>query len=127
MSSKTPKTITRAGYWREAYTRQDGTRVARAYVPPARIPGRGMAALTGRSLIDLEDYRHLSAFGYSFKKNARDREAPLRRATNAHGTTWAIRRLNALRTMFKNSEPTYHDRASHDINFVRQLHAEGKK
>jgi len=112
------KKVVRKGYHRSAYTRSDGTKVAATYVPPTLITDRG-APGKGPKLIDLTDYRHLSDFGYSFSKSRDDRAKALRKAINANGATWTIRRLNAIRNVSHRTNPSLSKKAEHDIKYVQ--------
>lgn len=112
------KQIVREGYKRKAYTRSDGTKVKATYVPPAKITDRG-APGKGPKLIDMKDDRHLHTYGYSFGKSAADRHHALDKASKTQGSTFVIRRLNALRTLHKTTDPGIARKASEDMTYVR--------
>jgi hypothetical protein len=125
------KTIVREGYHRKAYTRSayvraDGTKVAAtkvaaAWVPPARVPAKGMALVTGhkgKKLIDMKDYRHLRNYGYDFEEGVAPRKKALQKAIGVNGYLWTIHRLNALRTLSKNTMHGVHNKADHDLKHI---------
>jgi hypothetical protein len=136
--SKVP-TITRSGYHRKgyqrkAYTRSDGTRVAAAYVhpayvPPTKIPAKGMAVLTGHKgvkLIDMKDYRHLRDYGYNFEENMAKRRHALDKAMKANSHLWAIHRINAIRTLTKNTNQTVYNKAESDLHYAEETYKKYK-
>ncbi len=124
-----PKTIVRKGYHRKGYTRKDGTRVAPTDVPATRILAKGMAAKTGqkgKKLFSL-DGKHLKKYGYTLKKNVAERRIALNKAIKGEGHLWVIERLNALRILFKNTEPKLDKKLDKDVKYVQLHYKEYKK
>lgn len=85
------KAYTRHAHTRAPYVRKSGTHVRAAKVHATRVP-----ATRKKGLIPLKDYRHLGEFGYHLDRSSSTRHTALRKAADKYGTTWAIRRLNAL-------------------------------
>lgn len=124
-----PATITRIAYdkkahHRKSYVRKDGvkvkaTNVKAAHVPKTKIKDRG-APGKGKKVISMKDYRHLGKYGYSLKKVQERRHSALKKAAKKNGYSWAIRRLNAIATLFKNTEPKLSHKAIRDIKFMQK-------
>jgi hypothetical protein len=119
---------TRSAYHRKAYHRMDGTfvhaaDVAKTVVPPARIAARGRAAITGHKgakVINLvgPDEKHLGSYGYHIKEAQTTRHRALGKAVAHYEAVPVFRRLVALSTLFKNTEPSLSKRAHSDAKFV---------
>lgn len=117
---------TRQPYHRRAYHRVDGTfvhaaDVAKTYVPPVRIQARGAAAVTGhkgKKLIDMSDDKHLGTYGYHIKEAQTTRHRALGKAVVHYKPVPVFRRLVALGTLLKNTEPQLSQRARSDAKFV---------
>lgn len=134
MAGKEPKTILRVAYTRPAherrgYHRVDGTLVHAAHipathVPAARITARGRAAVTGhkgKKQIVMTDDKHLSAFGYHIKEAQDTRHRTLGKAVAHYKPLPVFRRLVALSTLLKNTEPALSKRARADAAFVHKM------
>lgn len=118
----TRKGYNRKGYTRKGYTRSDGTKVKKSYVPPTYVPpskikDRGLPG-KGPKIIDMTDERHLGKFGFSLKNSTSERHASENAAVEANGYAWVIRRLNAIRTLLKNTEPQYTKKITADMEYL---------
>lgn len=93
--------VRRKGYWRKAYTRSDGVRVKRTWVPATTFmvadrgkPGRGPKTIKIRS------EGALGGPGYA-EKSARARHAELRKSVRRDGYARTARRIAAIRGLGK--------------------------
>lgn len=116
----------RKGYTRSAYTRTDGTHVKATYVKPTHvkasyIPSQVDKWTKGKKIINLQDSRHLGEFGYTFSASKEDRHKALDEAVKKYGKTWAIRRLNAIGNISRNSRPGTFKKTKVDIEYLKSL------
>ena len=117
-------TIVRKAYTRKAYTRSDGTHVKATHVAATRIKDRG-APGKGPKVIPAESLKKnkLSAFGYSVSKSSDERKSAIRKAAREYGTLSTFRKLNALHTLNKRTNPTAYARLTKDVDYARKLNA----
>lgn len=112
--------IQRAGYFRKAYTRTDGTRVASTYVQPSCIKDRGNKG-KGPKLFTLKK-GVLGQYGYEDIKNmtADARHKALGRAVRANNGLEIFQRVNALAILNKNTNPSMATLARRDANWIKK-------
>lgn len=93
--------VRRKGYWRKAYTRSDGVRVKRTWVPATTfaVKDRGKKGW-GPKTIKIRDEGALGGPGYTHKM-ARQRHAALRRSVKRDGYAATARRIAAVRGLGK--------------------------
>lgn len=118
-----PHIIMREGFYRkaftrDAYTRADGTHVPKTHIPAAYVPAIKITPLGS----NMKDKRHLHDFGYGFHKIASVRRQSLEKAVKKEGYAYVIRRLNALRTLHKTTNPGYSKKADEDLHYVQKHH-----
>ena len=101
--------VRRKGYWRKAYTRSDGARVKKTWVPPTtfEIKDRGRPG-RGPKTIKIKSEGALGGPGYA-EKSAVKRHAALRRSVKRDGYARTARRLAAIRGLGKRTM-SQHDR-----------------
>ena len=109
--------IVRAGYYRKAYTRVDGTRVRGVYVPAKCIKDRGLPG-KGKKLFTVTRGA-LTEYGYSTKLSRDKRHRALSRAARALGRTDVIRKLNAVAVLNRNTNPTVARKFREDMKWVQ--------
>lgn len=114
-------TIVRVGYTRKAYTRSDGTRVKRAYVPPARITDRGLPG-KGQKIIPTLKKGVLAKFGYNSKESAVKRHTALLKAQSRESYRTVVDQLLAVRTLNKNINPKVAKVFGSDIQWLQSKH-----
>ena len=125
------------GYYREPYTRKDGTEVSGAWVGPSEVPpstfkieDRG-APGRGKKLIKLRKGGMVSPAGeYHVTSPASQRRRILKALitkemresgkTRDQAELSVYRRLLAMRTLFKNTEPEYARIIDSDMEYFKQ-------
>ncbi len=112
--------IRRSGYKRKAYTRKDGTRVKATYVKSRCIIDRGLPG-KGPKLIGKLKKGALAP--YSIKDNTKVREEILRKKVKSYGALDVFRKLNAVATLQKNTNPANSRKFIRDRNWVRRTFA----
>lgn len=114
--------VLRKGYSRAGYTREDGTRVARASVAPSCVPDKGAAGKTPAS-------RKFAEFGPNYlpgwhkDRSIEARHEALRRQTAREGCVRVIRKLTQLRNVTTDAPTEQKAKRDakwlHDQNFCR--------
>jgi len=115
-------TVKRKGYWRKEYTRKDGVKVKRTWVPAAtfKIPDRGKKG-RGKAIIPVSDGK-LTKLGYSTSLPAKKRRSALKKAIKKYGATSVFRMLNAQVILRKRIQRGAKKRFLADRNWVKSKH-----
>jgi hypothetical protein len=106
-------------YTRKAFTKKDGTKVSASKTPASCIKDVGKPG-KGKRLFVLRKGT-LSKYGYSTKISQQQRHAALRKAVDAGSRLVAIRKLNALAILNKNTHPARYCILRSDMKFVQGL------
>lgn len=120
MTSKCPiGKIRRSAYTRKSYTRKDGTRVKKTRVASKCVRDLGKPG-KGKKIFTLKK-GGLTKYGYKLAHNYEKRTAALKKSLKEYSPTTLIRKLNALRTLHKNTNPYYARKLTRDMEWVRKL------
>lgn len=111
-------TILREGYTRRAYTKSNGTRVRATYVDAVCIEDRGNPG-RGPSLIGPLEKGDLTSFGYHLSNSDRSRHIALGRVLEQDDARRVFRKLIALSTLQKNTNPRFSNVAYNDAYWVK--------
>jgi len=114
------------GYNRKSYTTKKGTKVPKTHVAPTCIKDRGLPGkiLDDFKVITISNKNKLSEQGYSINKNENARYRALLKAVEAYGYLSVLRKLVALRTLTRNSNPEQSE--IHDVD-IKKLQEWRKK
>ena len=118
--------ILKAGYYRKAYTRADGTRVKAIRVPPTCIKDVGLKG-KGPKILPTPKEGLLKKHGYSLSASTNDRRKALRKAMRSDGGLSVLRHLNLRRNFIKRSQPANYKKMSDDLKYVQKLYHSGIK
>lgn len=127
----------RRGYYREPYERKDGTKVAGAWVGPSEVssstfkiqdrglPGRGkkLIRLTKGGMVSPAGEYHVTspaAQRHKVLKSLITKEMRTRDKTRDEAELSVYRRLLAMRTLFKNTEPKYARTINADMDYFKK-------
>lgn len=115
-------TVHRKGYWRDAYTRKDGVKVPRTWIPATtyKIKDRG-APGRGPNLIHVKHNQDLIKYGYRFGESEQKRRSAIRKMLKDHKSRWVIWRLNAIRNLQHRTNPQLASKAKKDISYVQSI------
>lgn len=111
--------ILRKAYSRKSFTRSNGTKVSASKAPAACIKDLGKTG-KGKRLFVLRKGT-LSKYGYSTKISKAERHAALRRAVEDGSKTVAIKKLNALSILNRNTHPARARILRADMEYVQSL------
>jgi len=117
-SGYTRKSHHRKGYVNSHGTRVKPTTVKKTVVPATMIKDQGKPG-KGKRLIDMEDYRHLSKYGYDLSKTTSQRHSALNKAQKDNGYSWTVKRVNAVSVLQKNSNPENYSKLRSDLAYVQ--------
>lgn len=110
--------ILRKGYKRRGYTRANGTKVKATTVKAGCIKDRGKKGKGPKLITDLKKGT-LTQYGYSSKyRLVGERRPALKKAIKNLGALRVQRKLNAVATLNKNTNPTKSKRMKADANWV---------
>lgn len=121
--------IKRASYTRQAYTRVDGVKVRKSFVPASCIKDRGLPG-KGKKLINITDTGFLRDHGFSVAKSAKERRSALIKAMNdvgEGGYSKVIKKLNAVAILNKNTNPEMYRKLRSDMKYLQQKYRAGSK
>ena len=116
-----PGQIIRKGYTRKAYYRADGTYVSASKVKPVCISDKGNPG-KGPALIGKMKKGELTQFGYHLSSNATDRRKALTKAIKRYDALSVFRKINAISSLQKNTNPSYSAKARADANWISKNH-----
>jgi hypothetical protein len=91
-------------------------------VPAGKITDRG-APGKGHKVIPPESLKKykLRKYGSSTKKSATERQAAIRKAARAYGTLSTLRKINAIRTLNKRTNPLMYKKLTSDLRYAQRL------
>ena len=98
---------------RKGYHREDGTYVKQSCIKDRGAPGKG------NKLFDVTHPGILTSMGYSTFKPVTARHVAIERAVKKDGYAEIFRALNNLRVWNKRINPALADKATNDINYLR--------
>lgn len=106
-----------------SYTKKSGTRVK---VKASCIKEKGRKGPTRggsvkRRVIKISHPGSLKDLGYHLSDSTTLRDAALKKILKKYGFASSIRKLNAIATLFKTTEPRYHAKLQRDMNHIRKL------
>lgn len=115
-----PGYIRRKGY---SFTRKNGTRVT---VKSSCIKEKGRKGPTRggsvkRRVIKISHPGSLKDLGYNLSESTSLRDAALKKILKKYGFPSSIRKLNAIATLFKTTQPRYYTKLQRDMNYIRKL------
>ena len=107
------------GYNRKSYTTKKGTKIPKTHVGTTCIKDRGLPGkvLDEYKVITISNKNKLSEHGYSIKKSENARYRALLKAIEAYGYLSVLRKLVALRTLTRDSNPEQSQ--IHDIDIKK--------
>lgn len=111
------KQIMRVGYYRGAYTRNDGTKVKGHYVSPSCIKDQGRKG-RGAQILPKVEPGLLTKYGYSLSKKADIRRKALDKAIKKEGKLKILRRTVYIRTLNK-SKPLVYNKLNADVKHLQ--------
>ena len=114
--------IRRKGYWVKGYTRSDGVRVKRHWVPATCVKDTGRPGKTPKSQRVLPKLKPdgLGKYGYTTKKKADVRRRALAEGVSDVGYLKILRRLVAISNYNKRTTPTVHKKMRYDIGWLKK-------
>lgn len=106
-----------------SYTKKSGTRVK---VKASCIKEKGRRGPTRggsvkRRVIKISHPGSLKDLGYNLSESSSKRDFALKKILKSYGFASSIRKLNAIATLFKNTEPKYYTKLQRDMNYIRKL------
>ena len=125
--------VIREGYYRKPYTKKNGSRVKGIWIKPTCIkdqglPGRGYPLRApkskklqkpGKGIGPLKK-GVLGKHGYATKLSASERRTALDSAVGEYGAHRVLRRLNAIKTLSKRTNPKVSKKYFQDMKWVRK-------
>jgi hypothetical protein len=123
--------VKRKGYTRKSFTRRSGSRVRSVSVSSGCIKDRGYRSRlfqlkTGSMGIGPLKKGELRAFGYSPDESEESRHKSLRAASKKYSSLSVLRKLNALATYNKRTQPEHAVVYKADREYVSELHKKEK-
>jgi hypothetical protein len=109
---------------RSSYKKKDGTSVKSTCVPDKGKKGKTPERL--KVLPKFSGKLHLSQYGYSTEKLARDRRSSLKRASKKEGDLPVLRHLVLARNYSKSNKPVYQI-MNKDIKYLSREYKKTKK
>lgn len=121
----------RKGYTRKSFTRRSGSRVRSVSVSSGCIKDRGYRSRlfqlkTGSMGIGPLKKGELRAFGYSADDSEEKRHKSLRAASKKYSSLSVLRKLNALATYNKRTQPEHAIVYKADREYMSELHKKEK-
>jgi hypothetical protein len=110
--------IVRKGYIRKGYTKSDGTRVKSSRIPSICIRDLGLPG-KGKNLIGKLKSGTLSKYGYHAMVNPMMRHLALMKSVKYNTYATTVRKLNAIRTLTKNTDPRKSRIYGQDIKWLQ--------
>jgi len=98
---------------RDAYVRKDGTRVGASCIKDRGLPGKGAKLFTVKK-------GGLTKYGYRLDNSKQVRHQALGKARNHMPYARLIRKLNAIRILHKNTNPTYAKKLKQDMEWLKK-------
>ena len=123
-----PGQILKQGYVREAYTRKNGTKVAKKVVKPTCIKKRGAKVKyvppPGKKGIPPLKSGELSKHGYTKVKtlNPGQRKRALKSAVDEYGASMVMKKITALRTLQKRTNPELVEKFGDNLKWIRKTY-----
>jgi hypothetical protein len=110
------------GYYRNEYSKKDGTHLKRTYVDPTCIKNKG---LPGKTLNDhkpilIKNKELLHKHGYSTKNNSKKRFDALLNSAKNETYKSTVLHLSALRTLTKRSDPVHSQIYDEDMKRLKE-------
>ena len=123
--------VKRKGYTRKTFTRRSGSRVRSTSVSSGCIKDRGYRSRlfqlkTGSMGIGKLRKGELREFGYSAEASEEKRHKSLRAASKKYSSLSVLRKLNALATYNKRTQPEHSVVYKADREYVSKLHQREK-
>jgi hypothetical protein len=123
--------VKRKGYTRKNYTRRSGSRVRSVSVKSGCIKDRGYRSRlfqlkTGTMGIGKLRKGELREFGYSAEAPTESRHKSLRAASKKYSSLSVLRKLNALATYNKRTQPEHAVVYKADRDYVSEMHKKEK-
>ena len=105
---------------RDAYMRKDGTRVKASCIKDRGLKGKGAKLFTVRK-------GGLTKYGYRLDDDKTVRHQALGKARKHMPYAKLIRKLNAIRILHKNTNPTYANKLKQDMKWLKETRKTAKK
>ena len=117
------------GYDRKSYTTKKGTKVPKTHIGATCIKERGLPGkvLDEYKVITISNKNKLSEHGYSIKKSENTRYRALLKAIEDYGYLSVLRKLVALRTLTRNSNPEQSQIHNIDIKKLQEWRKKNPK
>lgn len=115
-----PGEILKDGYKRSSYTKKSGTTVPSTWVGPTCVKSATGSSKKGTKLFNLAR-DDLKPFGYEdvANKTVEQRHRALNRALKEYDALPLMRKLNALRVVNKNRNPSLSKKFENDANYIK--------
>ena len=110
---KTSKYCPPGKIMRDAYVRKDGTRVKAKCVKDRGLPGKGPRLFTVKK-------GGLTKYGYRLDDKDAIRHQALGKARKKIPYATLVRKLNAIRILHKNTNPTYSRKLKKDMDWLKK-------
>lgn len=105
---------------RDAYRRKDGTSVKASCIKDRGLKGKGAKLFTVRK-------GGLTKYGYRLDDSETVRHQSLGKARKHIPYATLIRKLNAIRILHKNTNPTYSNKLKQDMKWLKSSRKTAKK
>lgn len=105
---------------RDAYVRKDGTRVKATCIKDRGKPGKGPKLFTVKK-------GGLSKHGYRLNASKRTRHQALGKARKKMSYSQLISKLNAIRILHRNTNPSYSRKIKNDMDWLKETRKSKKK
>jgi len=117
------------GYYRNSYTKKNGTVVKGTYVDPVCVENKGLPGKTieNHKPIIIKNKNMLHKHGYSTKNNSKKRLQSLLNAAKNESYKSTVLHLSALKTLTKRSDPEHsriYDEDMKQLKIWRKLNPE---